>query len=461
MSNSKVSITGKQLLIVFFMGLAFAVVYATPFVQYVFYDDLAGALHATNTQLGFLIAIFGIGNLLAPFGGALSDKFNTKKVYLLGMFITCALNFLLAMNMSYTFAIFIWAGLAVAGLILYFPAHTKLVRLVGDEESQGTIFGFTEAGCGLASVIINFIALGLYAKVAVGAMGGVAGLKAVIISYGAVGLIATIALVFLLPDPEKAGKGQDGGDSGQETKLSMKEWAGVFKDPRTWFAGIAVFATYSTYQTLSYFTPYFTNVLGATVVGSGAIAIIRTYGIRIVGAPLGGYMGDRIHSVSSVIATVLACGAVITLIFMFMPAGVPSVLLTVMTLMIGFMVHIARGAMFAVPSEVKIPLSAPSDSARICFRQPCTAIGWTPAATPDIQGFLFTSSRLWWSESSMAWLLLYIRRNMWLRAWFRWKAELRLLRRSEGIVRKKKRMSCRGIVGGSFLCGGWEAGEVA
>lgn len=373
MSNSKVSITGKQLLIVFFMGLAFAVVYATPFVQYVFYDDLAGALHATNTQLGFLIAIFGIGNLLAPFGGALSDKFNTKKVYLLGMFITCALNFLLAMNMSYTFAIFIWAGLAVAGLILYFPAHTKLVRLVGDEESQGTIFGFTESACGLASVIINFIALGLYAKVAVGAMGGVAGLKAVIISYGAVGLIATIALVFLLPDPEKAGKGQDGGDSGQETKLSMKEWAGVFKDPRTWFAGIAVFATYSTYQTLSYFTPYFTNVLGATVVGSGAIAIIRTYGIRIVGAPLGGYMGDRIHSVSSVIATVLACGAVIPLIFMFMPAGVPSVLLTVMTLVIGFMVHIARGAMFAVPSEVKIPRRyAASTAGVVC------AIGFCP-----------------------------------------------------------------------------------
>lgn len=373
MSNSKVSITGKQLLIVFFMGLAFAVVYATPFVQYVFYDDLAGALHATNTQLGFLIAIFGIGNLLAPFGGALSDKFNTKKVYLLGMFITCALNFLLAMNMSYTFAIFIWAGLAVAGLILYFPAHTKLVRLVGDEESQGTIFGFTESACGLASVIINFIALGLYTKVAVGAMGGVAGLKAVIISYGAVGLIATIALVFLLPDPEKAGKGQDGGDSGQETKLSIKEWAGVFKDPRTWFAGIAVFATYSTYQTLSYFTPYFTNVLGATVVGSGAIAIIRTYGIRIVGAPLGGYMGDRIHSVSSVIATVLACGAVITLIFMFMPAGVPSVLLTVMTLVIGFMVHIARGAMFAVPSEVKIPRRyAASTAGVVC------AIGFCP-----------------------------------------------------------------------------------
>lgn len=370
MSNSKVSITGRQLLIVFFMGLAFAVVYATPFVQYVFYDDLAGALHASNTQLGFLIAIFGIGNLLAPLGGALSDKFNTKKVYLLGMFITCALDFLLAMKMSYAFAVFIWAGLAVAGLILYFPAHTKLVRLVGDEESQGTIFGFTESACGLASVIINFVALGLYAKVAVGAMGGVAGLKAVIISYGAVGLLATVALIFLLPNSEKAGSSADGGE---ETKLSVKEWIGVFKDPRTWFAGIAVFATYSTYQTLSYFTPYFTNVLGATVIGSGAIAIIRTYGIRIIGAPLGGYMGDRIHSVSTVISTVLAFAAVITLIFMFMPAGVPSVLLTAMTLVIGFMVHIARGGMFAVPSEVKIPCRyAASTAGFVC------AIGFCP-----------------------------------------------------------------------------------
>ena len=64
--------------------------------------------------------------------------------------------------------------------------------------------------------------------------------------------------------------------------------------------------------------------------------------------------------------------AVITLIFMFMPAGVPSVLLTAMTLVIGFMVHIARGGMFAVPSEVKyhaamrlhkLALSVPSVSA--------------------------------------------------------------------------------------------------
>ena len=160
---------------------------------------------------------------------------------------------------------------------------------------------------------------------------------------------------------------------------------------------------------------------------------------------------------SSVIATVLACGAVITLIFMFMPAGVPSVLLTVMTLVIGFMVHIARGAMFAVPSEVKIPRRyAASTAGVVC------AIGFCPdlfqAAMYGHWLDTCGNAGLWWSESSMAWLLLYIRRNMWLRAWFRWKAELRLIRRSEGIVRKKKRMSCRGIVGGSFFLWGMGSG---
>ena len=72
----------RQIAIIFFLGLGYTIVYATPFVQYVFYDSLVGTLGCTQQQLGYLITIFGIGNLLAPFGGMLSDKFNTKKIYL-------------------------------------------------------------------------------------------------------------------------------------------------------------------------------------------------------------------------------------------------------------------------------------------------------------------------------------------------------------------------------------------
>ena len=73
-TTEKTKLSIKQFMIIFFLGLGYTVVYATPFIQYVFYDSLVDALQCTNQQLGYLITIFGVGNLLAPFGGALSDK---------------------------------------------------------------------------------------------------------------------------------------------------------------------------------------------------------------------------------------------------------------------------------------------------------------------------------------------------------------------------------------------------
>ena len=99
----------RQIFIIFWMGLAYAVVYATPFIQYVFYDDLASALSASNTQLGYLITIFGVGNILAIIGGQFADRFNTKKIYVISMLLVCGLNFLFAVNLHYKFALFVWA----------------------------------------------------------------------------------------------------------------------------------------------------------------------------------------------------------------------------------------------------------------------------------------------------------------------------------------------------------------
>lgn len=99
-SNEKTALSVKQLVIILFLGLGYTVVYATPFIQYVFYDSLVEALQCTNQQLGYLITIFGIGNLLAPIGGALSDKFNTKKIYIVSMLAICALNVVFALNMN-------------------------------------------------------------------------------------------------------------------------------------------------------------------------------------------------------------------------------------------------------------------------------------------------------------------------------------------------------------------------
>lgn len=44
---------------------------------------------------------------------------------------------------------------------------------------------------------------------------------------------------------------------------------------------------------MSYFTPYFTDVLGVTVVFTGWVAILRQHGMTLT-APVGGWLTDKI-----------------------------------------------------------------------------------------------------------------------------------------------------------------------
>lgn len=363
-------LTIKQFVTIFFLGLGYTVVYATPFIQYVFYDPLVVALGCTQQELGYLITIFGIGNLLAAFGGMLSDRFNAKTIYMISIGMICVLNLLFAFNMTYSFAVVTWAGFAISGLFLYFPAHIKLSRLVGNENQQGTIFGFVEAFCGIANVIVNFIALYFFTKFATDAY-GINGLRAAIICYAVIGVITLVCLYFLIPKPEDYKKAE--GLKGPDEKMTIKDWAHIMTDPRTWMSGIAVFATYTMYCTLSYYTPYFTKVLGSSVVFTGGLAILRVYGTRFIGAPLGGWLGDKIRSLSAVVGVSLLGAIIFVVVFKMLPPGTDSTLLIVMTIVTGIFTYMARGAMFAVPSELKIPRKyAGSTSGLVC------AIGYCP-----------------------------------------------------------------------------------
>lgn len=354
----------KTFMTVFFMGAGYALIYALPFVQYLFYDPLANALGATNAQLGVLIAIFGIGNIVgAPIGGWLSDKFNHKTIYLLALVGNAALCFLFAFNLNYKFAIIIWVGLAVTALFAFFPAHVKIVRLLGDEDNQGQLFGLSEAAGGIGSIIVNSIALFLFSKAASEA----GGFKMAVMGYGLASLIITAILWVLIENPEKVKE-----ESKQES-ITAADFLTVLKHPGTWFTGIAIFAIYTLYVSLSYFTPYFTSVLGVSVAFAGGVAIVRTYLIRIAGAPLGGYLGDKLGSVSK--AIIIASVGAIAVIFTIMkvPAGTTTSILIALTLLVSLFTYIGRANMFAVQSEVKIPEKYAATAAGITC-----AIGFAP-----------------------------------------------------------------------------------
>jgi len=358
----------KTFVTLFFCGMAYAITYAAPFVQYVLYDPTLKALGATNAQLGILVMIFGWGNIVgAPIGGIISDKFNHKTLYICGLMGTSALSILLAFNLNYDFALFVFGGFAITGLFMLFPAHIKVVRLLTDENNQGKIFGFAEAFAGLGSVIVNAIALSVFAWY----LDDVLGFRSVLIFFGLCGFACSVVLYFLVDGPAKLkerGKIETGKDP-----ITFKDFLIVLRCPGTWFAGIAVFSTYTLYCSISYFTPYFTNVLGVSVVFSGSLAIIRTYGIRFVMSPVGGILGDKFGSVTKVLMCSWIGAALVVAAIMFLPPETPIAIAILLMLLMGVFTFTARGTMFAVPSEVRIPVKYAAITAGIVC-----AIGYSP-----------------------------------------------------------------------------------
>ncbi|WP_053364966.1 MFS transporter [Bacillus sp. FJAT-27245] len=355
----------KTFITVFFIGAAYALIYALPFVQYMFYDPLVKSIGATNAQLGFLIMIYGLGNIFgAPIGGWMADKFNHKTIYLAALAGNAALCFFFAYNLSYTVAIFVWIGLAVTSLFAYFPAHVKIVRLLGEKDGQGKVFGLAEAAGGVGSIIVNSIALYLFARAA----SEVGGFKLVVLGYGIASVIVCVILWFLIENPGKAKAAEV-----KKDKVTAGDFLTVLKHPGTWFTGIAIFSVYSLYVSLSYFTPYFTSVLGVSVTFAGAVAIVRTYLIRIVGAPLGGMLGDKMKSVSKAIL-ISGIGAIaVILVIMNVPVGTSTTILITLTLLVSLFTYIGRANMFAVQAEVKIPEKFSATAAGITC-----AIGFSP-----------------------------------------------------------------------------------
>src|SRR5699024_9738941 len=124
----------------------------------------------------------------------------------------------------------------------------------------------------IGSVIVNSLALFLFGRAATETYG----LRVAIIGYGVASLLVALVLYFLMDSPVKAEaiSKNESVEEIEDTHIGFQDFLNVLKFPGTWFAGIAIFVTYTLYTTLTYFTPYFTEVLGVSVAFSGGLAIV-------------------------------------------------------------------------------------------------------------------------------------------------------------------------------------------
>lgn len=348
----------RLVLAMLILGAGWAIVYLVPYLQYTWYEPFRDFLGTSGTKMSFLLSIYGLGNIfLAPIGGWIADRFNYKTIYLVSIALNAifAIGFLLNPH-SYGWCILMWIGFAVASLMFNYPTQIKIVRMLWPDEAQGRGYGWNETCIGIFNLIES--SLMMFAFQSVG--GGEPGIKATVVANIVMSLIIIVGVFFVIPNPTKemlaASRAEaEAKSADKKDKNVLAEVWSVIKHKETWMFAICIFAVYSFMTTLTYFTPYFSDVLGIPIVIAGWAAIFRQYGCQMIGAPLGGEIATRLKSPAKnlIIVYILAIAGLLYMLFIANEnSSVPFVIFIVVGL--SFACYAGRNY-YATIEECSIP----------------------------------------------------------------------------------------------------------
>ncbi len=339
----------KHIAMYLLTGLGFATVMGFMYMQYVYYDAMIETLQITNQQLGLLITLIGVTGLFTAIpGGIIADKFDCRKVVcfgLAGMMTFCAL---FATFPTYYVAIATWA---CAGFFMsaWYSAVYKTIRVVAPPEAIGRSFGIFGIGTAVGSIIVNVAGLSLYEHFAQISLS--TGLSSILWAFFTAGTVACIGGYLLARKMEVYGEITATGGA----KSTLRDLGRVIKDPGTWFYVFGCFTIYSFQVSISYFTPYFTAVLGTTVAFSGVVAVFRQYGLRIISAPLGGLLGDKLGSTAKVIRGSMCILALLVIVVMILPADTPLPALVVIVFILGLLGTMNIALQASIAKDAMVP----------------------------------------------------------------------------------------------------------
>lgn len=337
---------GKQknrYLVLLVLALGAVGIYFLPYLRWTFYDTLFEAVGLTNTQFAATLSAYGVTSMIfyAP-GGYLADKFSPRKMLTFAFAATGLLGLWFSTFPGFISQMIIYSLWGIIGTAFFWSAMLKVTNGLGSGEEQGRMFGLLEGGRGVVNVIISFVALYFYSKLGE----TVAGVTGIVIGGCILCFLGAVLAWFVVPDKINA----------STDKIQFKDVGKVLKLPAVWVIAIIVLSCYSVYIGSTYLTPYMTEVLGVSATISGAIAIVRSYVLQFAGGPTGGFIADKIGSVTFVISVCFVIIALALAGFVILPSN-SSVMMVAVVLMLLFCVAIfaMRGIYFAPVDESGVP----------------------------------------------------------------------------------------------------------
>lgn len=300
--SEKMSRNFWGIMIIAFAG---AIIYGLPYFRYDYYDAYLQVYNLTDAQMGVFGSILGVFGMISYlFGGIVCDRFSTRTILTVSLIGTGLGGFVHLLPLSYTALICLYAFWGCSSLFAFWPCCIKAVRVLTGADDQGKAFGFFEGGRGIGAALMASGAVFAF-KIGAGAVEDqVAGMKAAIIFYSVLTIVMGILAWFTVKD----------GKMEESDKISFKGIGELIKMPAVWIIGLATLCNYVMTLSIYYFTPYLTEILGASVVFGATLAAGKRW-LSLLGSVGGGYITDKIGA-----------GRIIFISFLVMAAGTIAML---------------------------------------------------------------------------------------------------------------------------------------
>ncbi|WP_396018207.1 MFS transporter [Escherichia coli] len=316
----------------------------------VFYVPMQADWGLTNTQIGFGFTIYAAVQTIGLFSSLyIADRFSKKILLPAGLIGVGLCGAYLTTLPPFSGYLIAFGAMAFFGEVVYWPVLLKAVRLLGNRDEQGRMFGFLEAGRGVVDVLIASGALFVFVQFGEGK----AGMQAGLVYYTLITIIVGIITYFIV-DADDRTIPQNDEDVNKQIFKGIKN---VVKSPNLWLASFCIFFVYSAYCGLTYFIPFLKDIYALPVALVGAYGIINQYGLKMVGGPVGGYLADKIsHSPVIYLKWTFLISAVAMLLFIQLPHDSMNVYLG-MTATLGFgaIIFSQRAIFFAPMDEISTP----------------------------------------------------------------------------------------------------------
>jgi sugar phosphate permease len=354
------------------------IIYLLPFLQEVYYIPLSQAMGLSNTEVGWLMGVFGITSLIGYFpGGWLADRISPRKLITLSLLTTGSTGLYFSTFPAYEISLILHAIWGLTTAFLFWSAMIRITRNWAPPEEQGRAFGILEGGRGIGEAVPSVAFLAVFAALGSGDVA----LSMVIIQFSATYLFLGVLAWFVLDDKVDTER-----DTGEKHKVGLQDILHILRMPIVWLIATVILTGYSAYWGLFRYTSYATEIFGLSVTFGATISIGKMW-LKPVAPIIAGFIGDKFGIARSVawLFVILIASYSLVAVLPGNPAIVPVMILS---LAIGSLTVFAmRGIYFALLEEGGVPLAVTGTATGVI-----SAIAFTPDIFMPVLGGVLLDS---------------------------------------------------------------------